>query len=69
MQNFERNDGRKFDAIIEVNNDGLSRSKFAISGISQWLEDQKKQVARMNEIIDLQFDMLDNKIKLKSIKK
>jgi hypothetical protein len=69
IQNFERNDGRKFDAIIEINNDGLSRSKFAISGISQWLEEQKKQVARMNEIIDLQFDMYENKIKLKGLKR
>lgn len=68
IKDFERNDGKIFDAIIEVNNDGLARSKFAISGFNQWLEEQKRQGEKINQIIELQFEMLENKIKLKGLK-
>jgi hypothetical protein len=65
---FERNDGKKFGAIIEFNNDGVLKGKFAISGLSQWLEEQKKQVERNSKIMDMQLGILDQKIKIKSLK-
>lgn len=68
LPEFERNDGKKFGAIIELNNDGVAKGKFAISGLSQWLDEQKKQIERINTIMEIQFEILENKIKVKSLK-
>jgi hypothetical protein len=68
MPAFERNDGKKFSAVVQLNSDGVLKGKFAISGLDQWLKEQKKHIEKISTIMDLQFEILENRIKVKSLK-
>ncbi len=68
VSDFERNDGKKFNAIVQLDGNGVSKGKFAISGLDQWIREQRKHVEKISKIMDLQFDILENRIKVKSLK-
>lgn len=68
LHEFERNDGKVFSAVIQLNEDGVSKGKFAISGMDQWIKEQKKHVEKVSAIMDLQLDILENRIRVKSLK-
>jgi len=68
IPDFQRNNGKRFNAIIQLNTDGIPQSKFAISGLDKWIQEQKKQVEKVSKIMDLQFEILDSKVNLKRLK-